>query len=70
MMIDYLLESFDEDLIRTEWHVEAGEPLYPPKHVGYVLRMLLWNREDPKDVARIIAYYLLDIRDTISLEQK
>lgn len=70
MMIDYLLEVFDEDLIRQEWHVEAEKPLYPPKHVGYILNMFLWNHDEPKDVARLAAYFLLDIRDTVTPQQK
>lgn len=70
MMIDYLLETFDEDELREQWHVEPNEPVYPPKHIGYILNLFLLDEIDPKDVARIAAYFLLDIRDVVTPEQK
>ncbi len=70
MMIDYLLEAFDEDELREQWHVEPNEPLYPPKHIGYVLNMFLMEHDNPKDIARVAAYLMLDIRDVVSTEQK
>lgn len=70
MMIDYLLEPFDEDLLREQWHVEAGESLYPPKHIGYILNLFLTDHDEPKDIARVAAYFLLDIRDVVTEEQK
>lgn len=70
MMIDYLMEAFDPNVIREQWNVEENNSLYPPRHVGYVLNMFLWNHDDPKDIARVLAYFLLDIRDIVTDEQK
>ena len=72
MMVDYLIAAFDETMLRQKWNLEPHEPLYPPKHLGYVVNMLLWEQENFNfiDVARLITYVLLDLRYTLPPQQQ
>lgn len=71
MMIDYLLQPFDEGMLREKWKVAPEDELYPPRHVGYVLNMFMWGENDDETIiARIIAYFLLDISDIANQHNK
>ncbi|CAL8116199.1 unnamed protein product [Orchesella dallaii] len=62
LMIDYLMEAvIPKETIREEWHISKWEPLYPPRHIGYLINMLMWSDADPQAVSRVFMYFLLDI---------
>lgn len=61
-MIDHLMDSLLEDVdLHEEWHVEEGQPCYPPRHVGYLVNMFMWLDADPKAVSRVFMYFLIDL---------
>jgi hypothetical protein len=46
-----------------QWNVEEGEPLYPPKSISYIINMLMWAHESPRDIYRIVRYFFLDLQE-------
>ena len=55
-----MISAVGEDLVRQEWNLEPGDPLYPPPHSAYVVNMIMWRHVDLKLISRVIFYFLID----------